>query len=284
MTTGAIERHDAMVRAYDAGRAGSRLPGADDRWSASATRFRLDPRRERDPLLEALASYLEPSDVLLDVGGGAGRLGLPLAGLCKEVVNVEPSRGMGEAFLASAAEAGIVNARLIAADWLSAPPVAGDVVLVANVTYFVPRIAPFVEKLAASTRRRVIIVAAWPPPPNQGATLYRVVHGREQAPTPGPRELVPALWEMGILPDVRVLPGSGRASAILRFRQTSRQEVIDSAVSADVLPDEAAREAARRRVEAAFDELFELADGAYRLQLKPEPRTLLITWETARRD
>src|SRR5215216_1277714 len=77
--------------------AGARAPA--DRWGgATAARFRLDPRRPLDPVLEAVASQLDAGDVLLDVGGGAGRISLPLASRCRAVVNVEPSPGMAAAF------------------------------------------------------------------------------------------------------------------------------------------------------------------------------------------
>jgi len=38
-----------------------------------------DPRRPLDPNLEIIASYIQPDDVIVDVGGGAGRISLPLA-------------------------------------------------------------------------------------------------------------------------------------------------------------------------------------------------------------
>ena len=38
-----------------------------------------DPRRLLDPNLEIIASYIQPDDVIVDVGGGAGRISLPLA-------------------------------------------------------------------------------------------------------------------------------------------------------------------------------------------------------------
>ena len=58
-------------------------PGAD--FCASPDRARGgagEPSRDFDDVLEAIASYLRPDDVLLDVGGGAGRLGLALARCC----------------------------------------------------------------------------------------------------------------------------------------------------------------------------------------------------------
>ena len=70
-------------------------------------RFRADPHRTLDAHLAVLASYIRPEDVLLDVGGGAGRIALPLALRCREVITVDASPGMGVEFAAAAAEAGI---------------------------------------------------------------------------------------------------------------------------------------------------------------------------------
>src|SRR2546422_7557228 len=119
-----------------------------------ARRFRADPHRPLDANLAVLASYTRPEDVLLDVGGGAGRVALPLALRCREVIIVDASPGMGAEFAAAAAEAGIPNARFIHANWLEAEGVQSDVVLTANVTYFVREIVRFLEKLATAARRR----------------------------------------------------------------------------------------------------------------------------------
>ena len=72
-----------------------------DPWGAMAGFFRLDPNREPEPNLRIISSYLRPEDVLVDVGGGAGRMCLPMARRCREVVMVEPSPGMGAEFDAS---------------------------------------------------------------------------------------------------------------------------------------------------------------------------------------
>ena len=70
-------------------------PPAADMWAGpAAAQFRFDPLREPDANLAALASYVDPGDVLVDVGGGAGRVSLPLALRCREVVTVEPSPAM----------------------------------------------------------------------------------------------------------------------------------------------------------------------------------------------
>jgi SAM-dependent methyltransferase len=204
----AAQTYAALIDAVNAQR--SRLHGhqpLEDRFGGPvAQRFRADPHRDLDANLQVVASYVQPDDVFLDVGGGAGRVGLSLALRCRQVINVDSSPGMLAEFEACAAQVGITNARPVLADWLAAKDISGDVSLASSVTYFVHDIVSFIEKMAAASRRRVMITLWSVPSPNQSAPLFRLVYGEEQAPAPGHRELLPVLWEMNILPDVCVLP------------------------------------------------------------------------------
>src|SRR5579871_1708179 len=142
-----IERYKAMIDAVAVQRErlhGGPWPG--NRWSGEhARRFRLDPHRELSPNLAAVAAYVQPGDVVLDVGGGAGRVGLPLALRCRELINFDPSETMQAEFAACAAEAGIANVRQIAAGWESLGERQADLVIVANLTYFVRAIDAFLR-------------------------------------------------------------------------------------------------------------------------------------------
>ena len=179
MSATAADRYAAV---YDAVAASDhfvdhRAPG--DHWADMAEMFRLDPRRPRDANLSALIDYLEPSDVLLDVGGGAGRISLALADCVKEIVLIEPSEGMREQFIAAQGEAGITNAR-ITSDWWMDSGETGDVVHLSDVTYFVRDIVPFVAKLHHAAARRVMITV-WRPTPGDMASDLRGTGTRRAA-------------------------------------------------------------------------------------------------------
>lgn len=60
--------------------------------------------------------------------------------------------------------------------------------------------------LVQRTRPRVLITVNSPPPPSWHRVLYHLVHGETEEVVPGHVELVHVLWELGILPDIRVLP------------------------------------------------------------------------------
>ena len=253
-------------------------PRPADIWTGqSAAQFRFDPHRELDANLAAMASYIEPEDVLVDVGGGAGRISLPFALRCKEVLTVEPSAGMAAEYEGSKQEAGISNARLVSSGWMDGHGVGGDVVLTCDVTYFVRDIVPFIEKMQSSARRRVMILVWSEPPPNRGGDLFRRVYGEPLAPMPGHRELLPVLWDMGILPDVRVLPAPTWWED---WHYSTREEALESVIFGR-WSREGIRGRARRIFNEEFHELFEPDGSGYRPIWRQPMRELLITWETS---
>ena len=214
--------------------------------------------------------------MVVDVGGGAGRVSLPLALRCREVLTVEPSEGMAAEYEASRQDAGIANARRVPAGWMDDHGIEGDVTLTCDVTYFVRDIVPFIEKMQAAARRRVMILVWSEPPPNRGASLFRRVYGEPLAPMPGHRELLPVLWDMGILPDVRVLPSPTWWED---WHYAMREEALDSVIFGR-WSREGIRDTARRIFEEQFDELFAPDGDGYRAIWRQPMRELLITWET----
>ena len=272
----AADHYAAMLDAVDEQQSRLFGPRPDDIWTGqSAAQFRFDPHRDLDPNLAVLASYVQPSDVVVDVGGGAGRVSLPLALRCREVLTVEPSEGMAAEYEASRQEAGISNAQRIPSGWMDAECVEGDVVLTCDVTYFVREIVPFLEKMQSAARRRVMVLVWSEPPPNRGADLFRRVYGEPLAPMPGHRELLPVLWDMGILPDVHVQPAPTWWED---WYYSTREEALDSVIFGR-WSREGIRDTARRMFDQQFDELFAPDGDGYRAIWRKPMRELLITWE-----
>ncbi len=245
-----------------------------DHWADLAELFRLDPHRQWDQNLRALAGYLEPTDVLLDVGGGAGRVSLPLASQAREVVLVEPSAGMRGQFTLSRDAAGITNAR-VSPDWWMDSSETGDVAITSDVVYFVRDIVPFVAKLHNSASRRVIICIWRPTPGDMDNELRRVLYDEQPAPWPGLPELAAVLWEMGLLPDIQVIPAPPwwipEAAGGL-----SDGQAVDLAMGRLERDDEPTR----RHIENNLDRLFERSPNGLSPRWLSGAREVMITWET----
>ena len=242
-----------------------------------------DPRRPLDPNLERIASYIAPEDVVIDVGGGAGRVSLPLALRCREVINVEPSGTMGAGFTANATRAGITNVRVIASEWLSSAPPVGTVALVTHVTYLTREIVPFLTKLEEVGRRRALITVNSHPPPSWHRVLYQLVHGEPEEVVPGHVELVNVLWELGILPDVHVLQP---ADATPLVAAPTREAAIAGAMGRfrgdqwTFWPLGAELDQRFHHLwETRFDELFATGPDGFRPRWITPGREILITWQ-----
>ncbi len=262
---------------YDAAQAAGRFPDhrlPGDHWADEAELFRLNPRRPLESDLLALASYLEPSDVLLDVGGGAGRVSLALADRVKEVVLVEPSASMREQFVMARDQAGIANTRIAAEWWLDSNE-TGDVAHVADVTYFVRDIVPFIVKLHNAAARRVMITVWRPTPGDMGAEPRRLVMGQQPPEWPGLPELAVVLWEMGLLPEIRPLSDQPWWLTDAE-RNLSEEAAIDLAMQRLDATDEATRQA----VASKLDQLFDRTPNGLNPRWLSRPRMVLLTWDT----
>lgn len=283
---GAVEDYAALLDVSDSQWERLQGPREPDLWGGlTAKRFRADPKRDMDDNFEVLASFVRPDDVFVDAGGGAGRLSLPMAPRCGQVICVDPSPGMCQEFQESAAEAKITNASCVVSDWMDADGVEGDVVFAANVTYFVRDIDRFIGRLEAAARRRVIINIWSPPPPVHSAKLFKMVYGEEQAVVPGHTQLLPVLWEMGILPDVRFLPQvstiNGEPQPIT-YPQT-RELAMEMALTGVWLSPNH-RERAEAVVLEHFEELYDEGPEGFVPTWLPDPRQVLITWETGQQE
>jgi 2-polyprenyl-3-methyl-5-hydroxy-6-metoxy-1,4-benzoquinol methylase len=224
----ALARHDRMVLAEmlqaEAVRSTAGRPA--DFWQTLARRFRPPAEAAPDPAIAALAALIGPADEAVDVGAGGGRLAIPLAAHCREVVAVEPSPAMRAVLAEEAARRGVTNIRLVAATWEDADVAPAPLVFAAHVTYGVRPIEPFLRKLDAMATRHAVVLVMRDPPQSPIAPFWQAVHGEARLRLPCRDELLAALRELAIEPEVRSLGPApplslgARADAIdlLRFR------------------------------------------------------------------
>ena len=174
----------------------------DDFWQPYARYFRMDPRRRDDPVLDLLLSMVEPGGTALDVGGGAGRMALPMALKCERVHVVEPSGSMVEHLRESAAESGIANVSVTQTAWEDAEVDAEDLALCAHVVYGVADIERLaggrgrrryvkgvLRKLEAHARSLVVLLAFVASPMNRISRFWKPVHREERIDMPALPEL-----------------------------------------------------------------------------------------------
>ena len=282
----AADRYAARVDAVLAQRTRLRgpQPPGDRRAACPADHplVKADPLRPLDPNLAVIASYIEADDVMIDVGGGAGRISLPLALRCRELIDVEPSPTMAMGFRRNAAGAEFTNARLIEGEWPDVDAPAGSVALVNHVTYMTREIVPFIKKLEQAGRRRVLITVNSVPGPSFQRALYQLVHGEAEEVVPGHVELINVIWELGILPDIRVLP----QPTVPFTPAPSRDAAIAGAIARfpgeqwgwwDLGSDLEGR--LRLVLEARFDELFASDAEGFTPRYVTPGREILVTWE-----
>jgi len=282
----AADRYAARVDAVLAQRTRLRgpQPPGDARAGCPADHplVKADPMRPLGPNLEVIASYIEADDVVIDVGGGGGRISLPLALRCREVVNVEPSPTMAMGFRRNAAAAGISNTRIIEGAWPDVDAPAGSVALVNHVTYLTREIVPFIKTLEQAGRRRVLISVNSVPGPSFQRVLYQLVHAEAEEVVPGHVELINVIWELGILPDIRVSP-----VPLAPLGPAPDREAAIAAVIAR-FPGEQwgwwslgpeLEQRLRAILESRFDELFAASPEGFVPRYITPGREILITWE-----
>ena len=120
------------------------------------------------------------------------------------------------------------------------------------------------------------------PGPSFQRVLYQLVHGEAEEVVPGHVELINVIWELGILPDIRVLPqptvpftpapdrDAAMANAIARFpgEQWSWWNL-----GSDL------EQRLRGILESRFDELFAASPEGFIPRYVTPGREILITWQ-----
>jgi len=153
----------------------------------------------------AALEALPDGGAVLDVGCGGGAASLPLAARAGQLVGVDTSAHMLEAFTERAAAAGLPAEGLetIEGPWpdvASRTPIA-DVVVCDHVAYNAPELDEFALALTDHARRRVVIELTATHPLSNMSDLWLRFHGIERPRRPTADDAEAVLREIGLAPE-----------------------------------------------------------------------------------
>ena len=241
-----------------------------DIWRTLAPTFRADPLRTGDVSLNAISTFVDRDSTVLDVGGGAGRFAIALAFRSRSVTVVDPSKSMLKELHDATAEANRPNVQSVFSEWQDAVVEPSDIVLCSHVLYGIADVRTFIEKLSTHARRRVVMLSFVDSPQSKVAPLWEPVHGEPRITFPALTEIANVLWEMGIYPDIEMLPPPPpRAFDTI-------EETLDEIRRMMFITD---RSEASARLDSVVDEHLEQTELGFRLKEGRMTREGVITWE-----
>ena len=173
-----------------------------DFWKGVSHHFKDDPFRKGDALIGLLEKEFVDCETLVDIGGGAGRLALPLSLTRKKVTVVDSSKSMLADLKGSCEEAQIDNVESIFSLWEDAAIDIHEGALCSHVTYGIEDIEKFLKNVNRYANKRVVIIAFMKSPQAHLENLWREVHQEDRVHLPGVPELMDVLWQLGIAPDL----------------------------------------------------------------------------------
>ena len=242
-----------------------------DFWRNLAPMFRADPYREDDAILNVLLGMVSEDMTVLDVGGGAGRFAIPLALRCREATVVDPSPSMLAQLDEAAAEVEGVKVNGVHSEWESAEIGSADLVLCSHVVYGVADVRPFVQKLQDHARREGGLGVVRGLAAGGGcAAVGTGVRGGRESILPALPELMNALWEMGIYPNVRMLAPTGPQSF------ESVEAAVEEVGGRLFIGSDTGR---RRRLAESIEGYLEAVESGYRIREARQVRQGVVWWD-----
>jgi SAM-dependent methyltransferase len=241
-----------------------------DFYAPVASRFKADPHRTGDPVLDYIKSRVIPGETFIDIGAGAGRVALPLAVHGAKVIAIDPSPAMLAGLEETAREHNVSGVTTLATRWPMVDPPHGDVTFIAHVGYDIEDVGEFLDAMEASASRLCVAELLAESPATAFAGLWPGVHGVERNLLPALPEFLVLLLARGRLPSVWLherAPGSfPDPDSVARFARL--QLFIQEGGEKDRLLREEVLPALLERQE----------DGSVRLQRHSVPLGV-VTWQ-----
>jgi len=214
------ELHDASKLADD--------PSHNWNRKENAERYDQNARSRYDDRVNTTIAALDITreSRVLDIGAGPGTLAIPLAPLVREITAVEPGAGMVEILKSHAEQDGIRNITCVQKTWedvdLSRDLSAPYDIVIASLSLTMHDIREALAKMdsACSGSVHLFWFVDMPFWERMYADLWEPLHGSPYYPGPKADCLFGVLYQMGIYPDVAMLPLSKE------YRFGNREEML----------------------------------------------------------
>ena len=266
------QHHEQTIHAQNA----TLFSEPKDFWKPFTRFFTQDPTRTSDPEINALLKYIQPDDTILDVGGGAGRLALPIALNSKHVEIVDPSAGMLDSLTETAQKFNIQNVHTTHGEWLEVNAQNATIVICAHVVYGIYEIAEFIDKLSLYADREVILLSFDAPPISWLSPFWEFVYQEKRIAVPALKELVNVLWEKDIFPNIEMIePSEGKR----RKRGYEDIEVAIENIAPRIFISKGSKQEEKLR-EAIKILMIDNGDGLHMIDQGPERHLAIVRWHT----
>jgi len=138
---------------------------AHDRWQKRARAFDANVKTKRsrpDAIRDFLASQVDPSMTVLDIGAGTGQWTLFLARRVRRVTALDPSPSMLEVLRENVATEGVDNVDIVEGEWPEANVAQHDVAICAHAMYSCTDLPLFVRRMLQVTRKACYLLIRVP--------------------------------------------------------------------------------------------------------------------------
>jgi SAM-dependent methyltransferase len=194
----------------------------------NAERYDANARSEYDERVRTTIASLNitKDSRVLDIGAGPGTLAIPLAPLVREITAVEPGAGMVEVLKSHTKRNGIRNITCVQKVWedvdLSRDLTTPYDIVIASLSLTMHDIREALKKMDAASSDSIHLFwfADMPFWERMSVDLWEPLHGRPYHPGPKADCLFGVLYQMGIYPDVTMLP------LAKEYRFESREEML----------------------------------------------------------
>jgi FkbM family methyltransferase len=205
------------------------------RWDARAQEFNKRVMKNKERANQQVAMLdLTPTETVLDVGAGTGRLSIPMARLAKSVTALDQSAGMLSCLQENVALEGIKNIRSIQKNWqdVSVGELEQHDVVISSNSLGVYDLKEALSKMDALAKRAVYIFTFADSKRDDGFRRFMKAgkEGRERGPgIHGRNEIGPAGYLMiyNLLADMGILAGI----KVLQWHSKEQYKNLDEAVA-----------------------------------------------------